>query len=111
MKGFKFYLILHLVPFLIFKAKNIKNFKKFKEDFLHLVKKYIGSLCFMSTLVGSIKVFLCLSEKITKPEPTFEGKVFIWGSLLSSFSILFEDPHRREEIVYFVFVRGLRSAY
>jgi hypothetical protein len=41
----------------------------------------------MGSLVCAIKVFLCFSEKITQPEPTFKGEVFVWGSLLSSLSM------------------------
>lgn len=70
-RGFKFYLVLHLVPFLLFKLKKIKDPKKFKEEFVSLIRKYIGSLCFMGALVGGIKTFLCFSNKISKPEPNF----------------------------------------
>jgi hypothetical protein len=85
-----------MIPFILFKAKKINNFKKFKEEVENLIKKYISSLLFMGSIVAAIKVFLCFSEKITKPEPTFKGQVFIWGSLISSLSIFFEDAHRRE---------------
>lgn len=85
-----------MIPFLLYKVRKINSLGKFRSEMVSLVRKYIGSLLFMGTLVGGIKTFLCFSEKITKPEPTFKGEVFIWGSLLSSLSIFWEDSHRRE---------------
>lgn len=66
---------------------------------------------FMCTLVSSIAVYNCFSNFISFDEPTLKGKLYVWGSLLSSLSIFCEDPSRRQEIVYFVFVRAARSAY
>ena len=60
-KGFKFYIILHMIPFLLYKAKKIKDLKKFKAELYTLIRKYIGSLLFMGTMVGGIKTFLCFS--------------------------------------------------
>lgn len=60
-KGFKFYIILHMIPFLLYKVKKINSWQKFKQEMFALVRKYVGSLLFMGSLVGGIKTFLCFS--------------------------------------------------
>lgn len=50
-----------MIPFLLYKAKKIKDLKKFKAELYTLIRKYIGSLLFMGTMVGGIKTFLCFS--------------------------------------------------
>lgn len=57
-----FYMILHTVPFIIFKGKTFKN-KNNKERLqmlLKLLKDYCGSILFMGTFVGFLKLAVCL---------------------------------------------------
>ena len=63
-KSAKFYLILHSISFLLFKARKIRDKKKLKEALFKFVQTYLGSLFFMSTLVGGNKLFLCFADKI-----------------------------------------------
>lgn len=63
-KSLKFYLILHMIPFLIYKAKKINSRKKFKEAILNFMKTYFGSLMFMSSLVAGNKGVLCINNYI-----------------------------------------------
>ena len=53
-----------MVPFLIFRLKKINDKKKLKEAIKKFIKTYVGSLLFMTTLVGGIKVHLCINNNI-----------------------------------------------
>ena len=75
-KSAKFYLILHLIPFLLFKVKKIKDRKKLKESILKFIKTYLGSLMFMSSLVGGNKGVLCFNNYVCGDEPSFDGKKY-----------------------------------
>ena len=62
-----------MIPFVIFRLKKIKDKKKLKEAIVKFIKTYIGSLLFMSTLVGGGKVVVCLNNYICGDEPVFDG--------------------------------------
>ena len=62
----KFYLILHLIPFIIFRLKKINDRKKLKDAIFKFIKNYIGSIFFMATLVSYNKAVLCLNSYIHK---------------------------------------------
>ncbi len=85
-----------MIPFVIFRLKKINDRKKLKEAIIKFIKTYIGSLLFMSTLVGGNKVVVCLNNYVCGAQPVFDGKslsnlgkVFWWGSFISSLSLFF----------------------
>lgn len=71
-KSAKFYFILHFMSFLLFRARKIRDKKKLKEALFKLVQTYVGSLLFMSTMVGGNKLFLCFADKLDD-KPVFDG--------------------------------------
>ena len=76
-KSAKFYLILHLIPFIIFRAKKIKDKQKLKEAIWKFAKTYFGSLMFMATLVAGNKSVLCVNNYLCRDEPNFDGRIFL----------------------------------
>lgn len=59
--NWSFYLVLHVLPFLLFKLRKMKN--KSREERLRmlwaLVKGYGGSIMFMGTFVAVLKMLCC----------------------------------------------------
>ena len=72
---------------------------------VHLVVGLKGLLCFANNTLYRI------GENIDGIWSLNLGRLFAYGSYLSSLSIFWETSNRREEITYFVFVRALRSFY
>lgn len=62
-KGVLFYLVFHIVPFL-FRLKKILRERKFKQMSKKLIKNYIGSILFMSVVVGGNKFGLCINSHL-----------------------------------------------
>lgn len=50
----------------------------------------------MGTLVSSIAAYTCFSDHINFDEPSLNGKMYIWGSFISSLSLFCEDRSRRQ---------------
>ena len=61
-KATKLYLTLHVLSFLVFRAKKVKNGKDLRIAMWKLFKTYIRSVMFMSSMVAGIKVFHCLNN-------------------------------------------------
>lgn len=112
-----FYLLLHLIPFLIFRAKKLKSKTGMEriKALLQFVKGYCGSLMFMGSFVAILKATCCSHS-------TFNLKrygIFIVnsalslfvGSFFSSCCILFEEKSRRSEVTLFSFVRSFKGYY
>lgn len=57
---------IHFIPFLIFKLRTLR--KKSKSEIglalLKLMKKYVGSILFMSSLVAGYRAVLCLRGSV-----------------------------------------------
>ena len=60
--NWSFYLVLHVLPFILFKLRKMKD-KSTKERWsmlLRLVKGYCGSIMFMGSFVAVLKTVCCL---------------------------------------------------
>lgn len=92
----RLYLALHLVPFLLFRMKTLKT--KSKGEILRaigrLVKRYVGSMLFMSSLVSIYKAVICFREwadlNIQKGLKRRMPFWFMLATVLASTSMFFE---------------------
>ena len=110
----RLYLILYTMMFLL-KAKKIRREGKFKKCLVTMGKDFLGSLVFMSWLVGGMKAALCTLNALQLPLDSKYWSSLVritpFLSLLGSPSLYFIEKSRRSEVSYFVFVRALRSFY
>lgn len=113
-KSTKLYVVLYLAMF-AFQFKRIKREKKVGKSVGKYFKDFLGSLAFMSWLVGGMKTALCMLNAIGSPLDGNSflnlGRIMPLLSFLGSTSIFFNNNAKRSEISYFVFVRACRSAY
>ena len=110
----RLYLILYSMMFLL-KAKKIKQEGKLKKSLISLGKDFLGSLAFMSWLVGGMKTGLCILNALHLPLDSNDWSNLVritpFLSLVGSPSLYFIEKSRRSEVSYFVLVRALRSFY
>lgn len=80
-----------------------------------LFKHYCGSILFMGTFVGFLKLACCMfcrnqATAYSTDVGNSESYV-IAGSLGSTLSIFFESRSRQMEIAFFVFARAFKAYY
>lgn len=88
-------MVLHVVPFILFRMKKLNN--KTKKDkmqiLLNLARNYAGSLTFMGLFVGILKITCCVVSKMqTKAyrKLHFNSAQYIaGGAAVSSLTIFF----------------------
>jgi len=100
---------IHVIPFLIFKLKTFRKVGLIKLV-VRLFKQMMQSILFMTTYVISIKfMHVVFATSIGKRVPNGLANWII--SALSTIPIAWEQPHRRNDIIYFVLPRTLESYY
>ena len=83
------YMAIHFVPFLLFKAHNLR--KKSKREILaallKLMKRYVGSILFMSSFVAGFRAMFCvrgtLENTLLSTHVTTQSPGSCWDRLLA----------------------------
>ena len=116
----KTYLIIHLIPLLLFKRKELRN--KPIRTIYNFLKGYLRSMSFILWFVFFGTKGLCDMKKFNNPEhtgilyrillffPNFSTALCF--SLMSGFAstgVLFEAPNRRLELAQYMFPRILEG--
>lgn len=87
----KFYVIFHLIPYLLKVKKLIRDQRIFKGS-MRAIMNFLGSLCFMLHLVCGLKATLCIHSNLGLPidgkADWYLGKTFFWGGFPTGISIL-----------------------
>ncbi|KAM3142227.1 hypothetical protein pb186bvf_005636 [Paramecium bursaria] len=100
----KVYLPVHLIPFIIYKRKQLKKKyfliqnKKFISPIDTLKKSlfaYMKSIAFLCLMVQGIRLNWCLQKNYRK---AIDGFIPFSGGLMSGFSLLLESNSRAQEI-------------
>lgn len=102
----KLYSILHLLPFIVTKSKQIKQ--NFKESILEVLKKLARSVAYLTTYILIYRSSFCLISK-------FFGKytiiLNILQSLLMSPAILFESNDRIRDNAFLTLPKSLAGLF
>ena len=102
--AFKFYVVIHGVPFAIFKLKRMM-----KTPFYELksfLKSVIRSSLFLSTYVTAFWYCFCLFKNLRRKTDALN---VLMASSVCSLSLFFEPSSRRPEIVLFLIPRFMEQ--
>ena len=102
----KFYIIVHMLPTIIYKQKEMIT--KTKKIMTRCVKDIVRSALFISVYIASFQFFCCFSRNIRQRTDKWN---VIFASFLCSFSVLIEHSRRRTELALYLFPRFLESLF
>jgi len=103
---YRYYLPIHLIPFLLFKLKHLK--KNPKATISKALLHYVKSICFMSTYIAILKYTLCAAKNVRGRIDEFNATT---GAFLAAWSVLFESETRRVEIALFIMTRFFETLW
>jgi len=103
---YKYYIPIHLIPFLLFKLKQVR--KEPKKTISRAFLQYIKSICFMASYIAILKYTLCAAKNIRHKVDEFNGTL---GAFLAAWSVFFETESRRVEIALFIMTRFFETLW
>jgi len=103
---YKYYIPIHLIPFLLFKLKHLK--KDPTKTITKATISYVKSICFMSTYIAILKYTLCKAKNI---RGRIDGVNPMLGAFFGAWGILWESESRRVEIALFIMTRFFETVW